>query len=66
MLRKLWCWLIGIGCEWKTTHSSVFKQQAYGVFINSEVPVVTMRRVEQQCATCGQLRTQHFVLGYFR
>lgn len=58
MLKKLWCWLVGVPCRWTTLEHRVEVRTAYGMFVNSEPPVVRTRVELQRCNVCGYVRSR--------
>lgn len=63
MLKKLWCWIVGSSCVWKTTHVHEYERQAWGIYVNTPVPRVSVRDVCQTCDTCGAVRVKTQILN---
>lgn len=61
MLKKLWCWVWGMGCVWHTTHEHKFTRQARGIYVNVPVPEVQVTVIHQTCGTCGATRIKELV-----
>jgi len=64
MLRKLWCWIVGTGCAWRTERTHSYVTEARGIFIGVQPPQVTVIVNQDRCGKCGKLRTHEVHLPH--
>lgn len=64
MLNKLFCWLSGFSCRWKTQHTAEYVRSAYGIFVGVNPPRVHVLVHYQMCERCGKTKCHEQVLHH--
>jgi len=63
MLKRIWCWLVGWPCRFKTCSSQEAWVEASGIYYNASPRHVKVTRAVQQCKVCGRQRSVETVCG---